>query len=121
MGIPMLEEPRPRNPNRVRPSFDEFTVRAVERGCNLVVYGNARVGKTTFIRRHFPNRRVQCHRPHPNRTDEPFIWETQEDASKLTFWGFTRDVYIVYLRGFSNEDRSPLVFNANNSADEFHF
>ena len=93
MGNEMKEQSPSPEPSNLPPGMPSF-VYDVEKGANLVIYGRSRTGKSTILRKWFPNRRVQYHRPNPDCTDEPFIWETQEDASHMAFWGFTRDVHL---------------------------
>lgn len=83
--------------------------RKIEQGDNLVIYGRARSGKSTFLQNTFPNRRVQFHSP--TLEDEPFIWETNEDmsgmASRFDSGRFTKNVHIIH------HNHSHIVFFAN--------
>lgn len=76
-------------------NIDAANRRAIRDGANLVIYGKARTGKSTFLRRFFPNRCIMHEFPVPGVTEEPFIFETNEDMSNYQFWGFGRDVHVL--------------------------
>ena len=76
------------------PSNDSV-IRKVRQGANLVCYGRARTGKTTFLHMMFPLRNITEEHPIPGRVKEPFIFETQRDMQHVTFFGFERDVYMM--------------------------